>query len=112
MNHDLHKTPIFASVAADLGVMVLDVAPLSECAVYGTRTPFKPSHHMRRVSAWLATHPGASQREVIAGVQSQKTTVIAALRALTREGYVSVEAGPRGARRHTLIKPYVAGAEA
>jgi hypothetical protein len=67
----------------------------------------RPTFLMRRVSDYLATHPGASGRAVREDVNGREKFVSLALSALVIEGYVEVATGPRNATLHTLVKPYL-----
>jgi hypothetical protein len=72
--------------------------------------PFRPTSLMRKVSDAIA---GATAPLSVRGVQDRvtgnKDAVRQALARLVDEGFVSVEAGPRGAQLHKLEKPFTEG---
>lgn len=74
---------------------------------------FRPTGYMERVSRameTLAEPIGVKElRKIVPG--KSNTARDAAIRALVTEEYVSVEPGPRGAKLHTLIKPFREHAE-
>jgi hypothetical protein len=72
--------------------------------------PFRPTSLMRKVSDALAGAPSPiSVRGVQDRVTGNKDAVRQALARLVDEGFVSVEAGPRGAQLHKLEKPFTEG---
>lgn len=69
--------------------------------------PFRPTHLMAKVSAWLETVPeGASGASIEKGVGGNRDYIREALNALVTEGHVTRSSGPRGAVVHTLINPF------
>jgi hypothetical protein len=74
------------------------------------RGPWRPTHYMEKVSAFLADFPdGVPKATVETGVEGRSEVVRKALALLVEEGYVKRSAGPRGALIHTLDRPYVEG---
>jgi hypothetical protein len=72
--------------------------------------PFRPTSLMRKVSDAIAGAPAPlSVRGVQDRVTGNKDAVRQALARLVDEGFVSVEAGPRGAQLHKLEKPFTEG---
>ncbi|MER7309932.1 AAA family ATPase [Streptomyces griseoluteus] len=73
--------------------------------------PFRPTSLMRKVSDAITGAPAPlSVRGVQDRVTGNKDAVRQALARLVDEGFVSVEAGPRGAQLHKLAKPFTEGA--
>jgi hypothetical protein len=70
---------------------------------------FRPTGYMERVSRELeslSAGQGMSLREIRAVIHGKASVVDAAIGALVKEGYVTIAAGPRGARLHRSAKPY------
>lgn len=93
------------------GDFTLDTAnqpdPAELAAPIAHTEPFRPTVLMARVSDALAGTPLAlSSNEVCDRVRGKATDIRTALAALIDEGHIQVETGPRGARLHTLIKPF------
>jgi hypothetical protein len=88
--------------------LVIELSAPPETAHTATGADYsRPTFLMRRVSDYLATHPGASGSTVRTEVSGKDTYVIKALAALVIEGYVETTPGPRNALLHTLAKPYL-----
>lgn len=71
--------------------------------------PFRPTGYMERISRELESLPEGQQmsiREIQAVVHGKKPFVDAALVALVKEGYVSVETGSKGARLHRFLRAF------
>lgn len=69
--------------------------------------PFRPTALMVKVSDALAGAPmPLSSNDIVARVSGKATALRTALAVLIDDGYVAVTEGPRGARMHTLIRPY------
>lgn len=66
---------------------------------------FRPTALMERVSKALLLTPGMTVRDV-EGLEGRAVYLSKALRQLVAEGYVRVENGPRGSRRHYSVKPF------
>lgn len=68
---------------------------------------FRPTVLMRRVSEALEKAGRAlSTQEVIDRVRGRAADIRTALAALVDEGFVSLVDGPRGAKLHSLVKPF------
>lgn len=85
----------------------LPEAPPERAHTEGGPDYIRPTFLMRRVSDYLATHPGASGRAVRDDVAGKEKYVSLALAALVIEGYVETVPGPRNAILHTLVRPYL-----
>lgn len=71
------------------------------------REPFRPTHLMERVSAFLATCPdGATGRAVRGEVSGNVKAILAALDRLAAEGYVTRASGPNRSILYRHVKPY------
>lgn len=67
---------------------------------------WRPTIYMERISTWLQFHPGSSQRAIRDGVEGKVNVLVDALEVLVEEGWVRVDAGPRGAQLHTNERLY------
>lgn len=68
---------------------------------------FRPTLLMERASMFLEGRIGASStRVVLAGVSGKEKAVTEALRILAAEGWITSEAGARGAILHESLRPY------
>lgn len=86
----------------------LDVPAPEETAEGG----FRPTHLMERISEWLEDNPQATGRQVMTAVRGNTDAKRAALDVLISEGWVMAEDGARGARLHTVLRPYREDADA
>lgn len=68
---------------------------------------FRPTGYMEKVSRWLeqAGAPQSKNQAEQAGLGNKKH-VTDALAALVADGYVAVQAGPRGAQLHAVVRPF------
>ena len=67
---------------------------------------FRPTTLMERASRWLEINPGATGREVRSAIKGKDAWKVEALRALTADGHVLVENGPRGANTYRVVNPF------
>lgn len=89
--------------SGDDGKVVLTVEPAAE--------KFRPTFFMERVSRFLegeGTNPAqtVTQNCIVAAVTGKKDHIVAALRLLVEEGYVSTEPGPNRSTLHASARPY------
>jgi hypothetical protein len=66
----------------------------------------RPTHLMERVSRYVEMYPGASQNDIEKGVTGKVQYLRLAVNALVAEGYLTVTAGPRGTRNHSVIATF------
>lgn len=69
--------------------------------------PFQPTTLMAKVAAAMAGAPGPlTTNDITARVRGRRADVATAVAALVDLGHIQLSTGPRGARHHTLVKPY------
>ncbi|GAA2037457.1 hypothetical protein GCM10009740_31590 [Terrabacter terrae] len=63
----------------------------------------RPTHLMEKVSRYVEMYPGASQTDIEKGVTGKVQYLRMAINSLVAEGYLTVTAGPRNTRNHSVI---------
>ncbi|NUQ31312.1 MAG: AAA family ATPase, partial [Dermatophilaceae bacterium] len=63
----------------------------------------RPTHLMEKVSRYVEMYPGASQNDIEKGVTGKVQYLRMAINSLVAEGYLTVTAGPRNTRNHSVI---------
>ncbi|MEW1954420.1 hypothetical protein [Terrabacter sp. NPDC080008] len=63
----------------------------------------RPTHLMEKVSRYVEMYSGASQTDIEKGVTGKVQYLRLAVNALVAEGYMTITAGPRNTRNHSVI---------
>lgn len=67
---------------------------------------FRPTYLMEKLSTAIIENPGLTTRALRSAVSGKNDAKDLALELLVNEGFVDVEPGPRGARRHVSRTPF------
>jgi hypothetical protein len=85
--------------------------PATETPV-GDDGQMRPTHLMDKISRYVEVTRGCTGKQIEDVIRGKATYVRLALHTLVKEGYITVEAGPRGAQLHTSQIPYREDADA
>lgn len=70
------------------------------------KKPWRPTGFMERISKLIEDTPAITSRSIQQAITGKASHISDALSALTGEGWVVTETGPRGAVLHTSARPY------
>jgi AAA domain/DnaB-like helicase N terminal domain len=71
----------------------------------------RPTGYMGRVNLWLLQNPGSKREEIVKGVGGKAEYVKHAINALAREGWMTHDPGPHGAKLYRVARSYDPEAE-
>jgi hypothetical protein len=71
----------------------------------------RPTGYMGKVNLWLLQNPGSRREEIVKGVGGKAEYVKLAINALAREGWITYDPGPRGAKLYRVARSYDPEAE-